>query len=52
MKAILEIEYEHNVKELIGILIQNGYCVSVKKVGNYWEHKYRVEIIREDEKNG
>ena len=44
MKAILVIEYESSVKELVSILIQNGYKVTVTKVGCYWEHKYLVEV--------
>ena len=50
MKAILVIEYESSVKELVGILIQNGYKVTVTKIGYWWEHKYQVEV-RKDESN-
>ncbi len=47
MKAILVIEFEETVKELVSILIQNGYKVTVIKVGYYWEHKYQVEVSAE-----
>ena len=50
MKAILVIEYENNVKELANILIQNGYEVTITKTGHCWEHKYQIEV-RKDESN-
>lgn len=48
MKAILVIEFEKYVKELVSILILNGYKVTVTKVGNYWEHKYQVEVSKDE----
>lgn len=47
MKAILVIEFEETVKELVSILIKNGYKVTVTKTGYYWEHKYQVEVSEE-----
>ena len=48
MKTILVIEYENNVEELINILIQNGYIVTVTRTGYYWGHKYQVKVSRNE----
>lgn len=50
MKAMLVIEYENEMKELVRILAENGYEVKVKKTGGYcwWEHKYQVEISKDE----
>lgn len=48
MKTILVIEYENPVKELVSILIQNGYRVAVTKIGYWWEHKYQVEVSKDE----
>ncbi len=48
MKATLVIEYENNVKELVSILIQNGYKVTITKIGYYWEHKYQIEASKDE----
>ena len=48
MKAILVIEYENDMKELVSILAENGYEVKVKKTGYYWEHKYQVEVSKDE----
>ena len=51
MKAVLVIEYENNVKELVSILIQNGYKATITKTGYYWEHKYQVEVSKDESNN-
>lgn len=48
MEAILVIEFENHVKELMSILIQNGYKVTVTKIGYWWEHKYQVEVSKDE----
>ena len=48
MKAILVIEFEESVKELVSILIQNGYKVTVTKTEYYWEHKYQIEVSKDE----
>lgn len=48
MKAILVIEFEKTVKELVSILIQNDYRVTVTKTGYWWEHKYQVEVSKDE----
>lgn len=51
MKAVLVIQFENEMKELVRILAENGYGVRVEKAGYYWEHKYRVEVVSKDESN-
>lgn len=48
MKAVLVIEYEADVKELVSILIQNDYKVTITKTGNYWGHKYQIEVSKDE----
>lgn len=48
MKAILEVEFEESVKGLVSILIRNGYKVTITKTGYYWEHKYQVEVSKDE----
>ena len=48
MKAILIVEYEDKMKELVQILAESGYEVNVKKTGDYWEHKYQVEVSKDE----
>lgn len=50
MKAIIVIEPESSMKELVSILAENDYEVTVKKTGYWWEHKYQIEVS-EDESN-
>lgn len=48
MKAILVIQYEQNMEEIVRILAENNYTVIVKKAeypqAYYWEHKYQIEV--------
>ena len=48
MRAILVIEFENKMKELVQILVENGYTVTVNKTGGYWEHKYQVEVSKDE----
>ena len=48
MKAILVIEYENTMKELVRMLVENGYTVTVNRAGNYWEHKYKIEVSKDE----
>ena len=48
MRAVLVIEYESSMKEIVGILAENGYKVSAEKTGNYWEHKYKIEVSKDE----
>lgn len=48
MQAILVVEYENMMKELIRILVENDYEVTVKRIGGYWEHKYQVEVSKDE----
>lgn len=47
-KVILVIHYETDTKELVRILAENGYEVNVKRIGYYWEHKYEVEVSKDE----
>ena len=46
MKATLVVEFESAMKELVGILVKNGYKVVVEKTGYYYEDKYRIEVSK------
>lgn len=48
MKAVLVIEYENEMKELVRILAENGYEVNVKKIGYWWAHQYQVEVSKDE----
>lgn len=48
MKAILVIDYEKPMTDIVKILAENGYKVTVTKCGAYWEHKYQVEVSKDE----
>ena len=48
MKAILVIQNENTMKELVRILAKNGYEINVKKTGDWWEDKYQVEVSKDE----
>ena len=48
MKAVLVINYESDMKELVRILTENDCEVKVKKTGYYWEQKYQIEVSKDE----
>ena len=48
MKGTLIIKFENSMKEVVGNLVENGYKVTVEKTGDYWEHKYKIEVSKDE----